>query len=168
MTPDAAPLLGPVPGVARLLDGGRTVAQWVRRRGRIGRTVAEWITAGETELDVQSYRPSRFGPHYGDPAVSRPSSPARRTSTTTCCGIRSTATSGAGPGGESPLHSRLQDLGCVFGVKNAWERADYFDPGSRGAAPGPISARSAGRSHPYFARWRRSTRLFAAPSGSST
>jgi sarcosine dehydrogenase len=27
------------------------------------------------------------------------------------------------------LHGRLQDLGAVFGVKNGWERADYFRPG---------------------------------------
>ena len=30
---------------------------------------------------------------------------------------------------KSPFYERLQDLGAVFGHKNGWERANYFDPG---------------------------------------
>jgi len=29
----------------------------------------------------------------------------------------------------SALHGRQQELGCVFGVKNGWERAELFEPG---------------------------------------
>ncbi len=41
-------------------------------------------------------------------------------------------TSTAGRGRRlSPLHGRLEELGAVFGTKNGWERADYFQPGQR-------------------------------------
>ena len=36
MTPDGNPLLGPMPGVPRLLAGGRAVAERLRRRRRHG------------------------------------------------------------------------------------------------------------------------------------
>ena len=63
MTPDAAPLLGPVPGVRGVLDGGRPVVERVRRRWRDRPDDGRVDHGGEPELDVQSYRASRFGPH---------------------------------------------------------------------------------------------------------
>ena len=69
MTPDANPLLGPLPGVRGFLGRRGPVAQRLRRRGRVGRAMAGWITAGDPGLDIGPYRASRFGGPYRDPGV---------------------------------------------------------------------------------------------------
>ena len=68
----------------------------------------------------------------------------------------------------SPLHERLEDLGAVFGTKNGWERADFFEPGRRAAGPVPTSARSDSRSPPGSSGSGWSTRPSASVSASST
>ena len=113
--------------------------------------MAEWITGGEPELDVQSYRASRFSRHYGDPGVSAAEWRARRTGTTTCFGIRSTRTSGAGRGGSARC-TRGCRTGCVFGVKNAWERADWFEPGKPWRRAGPDQRAFGWTKPPWFPR----------------
>jgi 4-methylaminobutanoate oxidase (formaldehyde-forming) len=151
MTPDAAPLLGPVPGVRGFWVAAGLSLNGFGGAGGIGRTIAEWITAGETELDVQSYRPSRFGPHYGDPQYA--AELARETyKYYYLLRYPFDADEWGRPRRESPLHSRLQDLGCVFGVKNAWERADYFDPGRPWRRAGPDQRAFGWAKPPYFAR----------------
>jgi 4-methylaminobutanoate oxidase (formaldehyde-forming) len=86
------------------------------------------VTEGHAEVDVQPYRPWRFGGSYRD-------------SDFAAAGAREVYkyyyrlrypydVSEAGrPKRLSPLHERLQQLGAVFGTKNGWERADYFVPG---------------------------------------
>ncbi len=91
--------------------------------------------------------------------ATRSSPPSRRgrpIGTTTCCDTRSIRTSGAGRSGSRPCYSRLQDLGCVFGVKNGWERPDYFRPGG--------AWRRAGAEQRAFG-WATATVVRAAPRG---
>ena len=100
MTPDATPLLGPMPGVRGFCMAAGLSLNGFGGAGGIGRTMAEWITTGETELDVLSYRASRFGPSTAirhGPQSSR----GRRTATTTCCGTRSITTSWGGRDGRA-------------------------------------------------------------------
>ncbi|MFQ5420547.1 MAG: glycine cleavage T C-terminal barrel domain-containing protein, partial [Anaerolineae bacterium] len=50
----------------------------------------------------------------------------------------------------SPLYPRLQELGAVFGEKNGWERANYFEPGKSWRQAG-ADQRGWGWGHPpYF------------------
>jgi glycine cleavage system aminomethyltransferase T/glycine/D-amino acid oxidase-like deaminating enzyme len=130
MTPDANPLLGPMPGTPGFWVAAGLSLNGFGGAGGIGRALAEWIIDGEPELDVTSYRAWRFGPAYLNPWFA-----------TACAreayryyyrlrypldadewgrGLRS-----------SPLQVRLQELGAVFGTKNGWERADHFQPGER-------------------------------------
>src|SRR2546425_5584682 len=67
MTPDANPLLGPVPGIKGLYLAAGLSLNGFGGAGGIGRALAEWITGGETELDLHPYRCGRFGPVHGDP-----------------------------------------------------------------------------------------------------
>jgi glycine cleavage system T protein len=94
----------------------------------MGKTAAELITAGESELDVQGYRPWRFGAPYRDPDFAIA---AAREVYKYYYRLRYPLDSDewGRPQRLSPLHGRLQELGAVFGTKNGWERADYFRPG---------------------------------------
>ena len=56
----------------------------------------------------------------------------------------------------------------VFGTKNGWERADFFEPGKPSRRPAPTSGRSGSRSRPGSSGSGWSTRPSASGSGSST
>src|SRR5207248_2160654 len=70
MTPDAAPLVGPVPDVRGLYMAAGLSLNGFGGAGGIGRAIAEMVTGGETELDLYAYRPWRFGPVHRDPVYS--------------------------------------------------------------------------------------------------
>ena len=128
MTPDANPLLGPVPGVPGFWVAAGLSLNGFGGAGGMGKTIAEWITGGETELDVQAYRPWRFGSAYRDPVFA---AEAARETYRYYYRLRYPldVDEWGRPHRVSALHGRLQDLGAVFGCKNGWERADYFAPG---------------------------------------
>ena len=128
MTPDGNPLLGPMPGVRGFWMAAGLSLNGFGGAGGMGKTAAELITAGETELDVQGYRPWRFGSPYRDTDFA--TATAREVYRYYYRLRYPLDTDEWGrPHRLSPLHGRLQDLGAVFGMKNGWERADYFRPG---------------------------------------
>jgi 4-methylaminobutanoate oxidase (formaldehyde-forming) len=130
MTPDGNPLLGEMPGVPGFWMAAGLSLNGFGGAGGLGKALAELVTAGAAEVDVQPYRPWRFGGPYRDPAFA-------------AAGAREVYkyyyrlrypfdVSEAGrPRRLSGLHGRLQELGAVFGTKNGWERADYFMPGEQ-------------------------------------
>ena len=127
MTPDANPLLGPMPGVRGFFMAAGLSLNGFGGAGGIGKTIAEWVTAGETELDVLAYRAWRFGRVYRDPSY------AAETSRETyryyyLLRFPFDQDELGRPKRESPLMSRLQEHGAVFGVKNGWERVEYLAP----------------------------------------
>jgi glycine cleavage system aminomethyltransferase T/glycine/D-amino acid oxidase-like deaminating enzyme len=128
MTPDGNPLLGPVPGVRGFWLAAGLSLNGFGGAGGMGKTAAELITAGESELDVQGYRPWRFGAPYRDPDFA---TAAAREVYKYYYRLRYPLDTDewGRPQRLSPLHGRLQELGAVFGTKNGWERADYFRPG---------------------------------------
>ena len=135
MTPDGNPLLGPVPGVRGFWLAAGLSLNGFGGAGGLGKALAELVTEGHAEVDVQPYRPWRFGGPYHD-------------SDFAAAGAREVYkyyyrlrypydVSEAGrPKRLSPLHERLAELGAVFGTKNGWERADYFVPGERSRRAG--------------------------------
>ncbi|MDP9260519.1 MAG: FAD-dependent oxidoreductase [Actinomycetota bacterium] len=128
MTPDGNPLLGPMPGVRGFWLAAGLSLNGFGGAGGLGKALAELVTEGHAEVDVQPYRPWRFGGPYRDSEFA-------------AAGAREVYkyyyrlrypydVSEAGrPKRLSPLHERLEALGAVFGTKNGWERADYFVPG---------------------------------------
>ncbi|MGN6799540.1 MAG: NAD(P)/FAD-dependent oxidoreductase, partial [Gaiellaceae bacterium] len=66
MTPDGNPLLGPVPGVRGLWAAAGMSLNGFGGAGGLGKALAELVTEGEAEVDVQPYRPWRFGGPYRD------------------------------------------------------------------------------------------------------
>ena len=133
MTPDGNPLLGPMPGVRGFWLAAGLSLNGFGGAGGLGKALAELVTEGHAEVDVQPYRPWRFGGPYRDSEFA-------------AAGAREVYkyyyrlrypydVSEAGrPKRLSPLHERLEEFGAVFGTKNGWERADYFWPGRAVAA----------------------------------
>jgi glycine/D-amino acid oxidase-like deaminating enzyme/glycine cleavage system aminomethyltransferase T len=128
MTPDGNPLLGPTPGVRGLWTAAGLSLNGFGGAGGLGKALAELVTEGEAEVDVQPYRPWRFGGPYRDADFA--AATAREVYTYYYRLRYPLDVSLAGrPKRLSPLHGRLESLGAVFGAKNGWERAEYFRPG---------------------------------------
>jgi 4-methylaminobutanoate oxidase (formaldehyde-forming) len=149
MTPDGSPLVGPMPGVRGFWVAAGLSLNGFGGAGGIGKSLAEWMTAGETEIDVDSYRPWRFGRVYRDSAFADETA---REAYKYYYRLRypfDTAEAGRGRR-LSPLHVRLEELGAVFGVKNGWERADYFHPGHVWRRAGEDQRQFGWTKPPYF------------------
>jgi len=128
MTPDAAPLVGPMPRVRGLYMAAGLSLNGFGGAGGIGRAIAEMLTGGESELDLFAYRPWRFGPVHRDPVYA--AELGRETYKYYYFQRYPFDSDEWGrPKRLSALHTRVQDLGAVFGTKHGWERPDYFEPG---------------------------------------
>jgi glycine cleavage system aminomethyltransferase T/glycine/D-amino acid oxidase-like deaminating enzyme len=149
MTPDANPLVGPVPGVGGLFLAAGLSLNGFGGAGGIGRSLAELITTGSSELDLYPYRPWRFGPVHRD---HRYASELAREAYKYYYYLRYPLDSDewGRPRRTSALHERMQDLGAVFGTKHGWERADYFEPGRPWRRAGADQRRFGWKRPPYF------------------
>jgi 4-methylaminobutanoate oxidase (formaldehyde-forming) len=135
MTPDGNPLLGPMPGVEGFWMAAGLSLNGFGGAGGLGKALAELVTEGAAEVDVQPYRPWRFGGPYRDSSFA-------------AAGAREVYkyyyrlrypydVSEAGrPKRLSPLYARTEALGAVFGTKNGWERPDWFRPGQEARRAG--------------------------------
>ena len=127
MTPDSNPLVGPMPGVPGLYIAAGLSLNGFGGAGGIGRALAQLITGGAAELDLYSYRPWRFGPVHRD---ARYAAELARESYRYYYLLRYPfdADEWGRPKRTSALHTRMQDLGAVFGAKHGWERPEHFEP----------------------------------------
>ncbi len=128
MTPDANPLIGPMPGVRGFWVAAGLSLNGFGGGGGIGRTVAAWITTGDPGVDIAPYRAWRFADTYRDPEFA--AALARETySDYYRLRFPYDAEVAGRPRRLSALHSRLEAAGAVFGTKAGWERADLHRPG---------------------------------------
>ncbi|MDX6571122.1 MAG: hypothetical protein QOC86_278 [Gaiellales bacterium] len=128
MTPDGNPLVGELPGLRGFYVAAGLSLNGFGGAGGIGKAIAELVTSGETELDLQAYRPWRFGSAQRDPVYAAETA---REAYRYYYRLRYPLDSDVlgRPKRTSALHERMQDAGAVFAVKNGWERADYLEPG---------------------------------------
>jgi 4-methylaminobutanoate oxidase (formaldehyde-forming) len=159
MTPDGNPLVGPMPGVPGFWTAAGLSLNGFGGAGGLGKTIAEWITEGETELDVTGYRAWRFGAPYRDPRYAQETA---REVYRYYYRLRYPfdADEWGRPKRLSPLHGRLQDRGAVFGTKNGWERADFFEPGTPGRRAGADQRAFGFAQPPWFERLRAEHEAF--------
>ncbi|HET9780665.1 MAG TPA: FAD-dependent oxidoreductase [Candidatus Dormibacteraeota bacterium] len=159
MTPDAGPLVGGVPGVHGLYMAAGLSLNGFGGAGGIGRAIAELVTSGDTELDLYAYRPWRFGPVHRD---ARYVSELARETYKYYYLLRYPFDSDewGRPKRTSALHSRMQDLGAVFGVKHGWERPDYFEPGKPWRRAGADQREFGFTRPPYFEQLAAEHRAF--------
>ena len=159
MTPDSNPLVGPVPGVTGLYMAAGLSLNGFGGAGGIGRCLAELITGGDTDLDLYPYRPWRFGPVHRDFSYAAELS---REAYKYYYYLRYPYDSDewGRPKRTSALHTRMQDLGAVFGVKHGWERPDYFQPGKPWRRAGADQRGFGFTRPPYFDRLAEEHRAF--------
>jgi 4-methylaminobutanoate oxidase (formaldehyde-forming) len=153
MTPDANPLLGPMPGTPGFWLAAGLSLNGFGGAGGIGKAIAEWVTAGETEVDVSAYRAWRFGDTYRDVAFA---AAAARETYRYYYRLRYPldADEWGRPQRTSPLYGRLQEQGAVLGSKNGWERADYLMPGQPWRRAGADQRSFGWTAPPYLDRLR--------------
>jgi 4-methylaminobutanoate oxidase (formaldehyde-forming) len=127
MTPDGNPLLGEMPSVRGFWCAAGLSLNGFGGAGGLGKALAELVTSGETEVDVQPYRPWRFGGPYRDVAFA---AAGGREVYKYYYRLRYPLdVSEAGrPKRLSPLQERSEALGAVFGTKNGWERVEWYEP----------------------------------------
>jgi sarcosine dehydrogenase len=127
MTPDANPLLGPLPGVRGFWVAAGLSLNGFGGGGGIGQAMAGWITAGDPGVDIGPYRAWRFADPYRDPTFA---AGLAREAYSDYYRLRFPydADLAGRPRRLSPLHGRLQEAGAVFGTKAGWERADLHEP----------------------------------------
>ncbi len=151
MTPDANPLLGPLPGVRGFWVAAGLSLNGFGGGGGIGRAMAGWITAGDPGVDIGPYRAWRFGDTYRDPGFA--AGLARETySDYYRLRYPFDADLAGRPRRLSALHGRLQEAGAVFGTKAGWERADYHEPGRPWRRAGRDQAGYGWTRPPWFER----------------
>ena len=149
MTPDANPLLGPVPGVRGLFMAAGLSLNGFGGAGGIGKSLTELITDGETELDLYAYRPWRFGPVHRDHRyVAELAKEAYRYYY--FLRYPYDADEYGRPRRTSALHHHMQDLGAVFGAKHGWERPEHFEPGRPWRRAGADQRRFGWTRPPWF------------------
>lgn len=151
MTPDANPLLGPLPGVYGMWTAAGLSLNGFGGGGGIGRAMAGWITAGDPGLDIGPYRAWRFSDTYRDPMFA---AGLGRETYSDYYRLRYPfdADVAGRPRRLSPLHGRLQDLGAVFGTRAGWERADHIEPGRPWRRAGRDQATWGWAEPPWFGR----------------
>ncbi len=164
MTPDANPLLGPMPGVPGFWMAAGLSLNGFGGAGGIGKAMAEWITSGETEVDVSAYRAWRFGDTYRDVGFA---SAAARETYRYYYRLRYPldADEWGRPQRTSALYGRLQEQGAVFGSKNGWERADYLEPGRAWRRAGADQRAFGWTAPPYLDRLRTEHTAFRERAG---
>jgi glycine cleavage system aminomethyltransferase T/glycine/D-amino acid oxidase-like deaminating enzyme len=153
MTPDANPLLGPMPGTPGFWVAAGLSLNGFGGAGGLGRALAEWMTEGRAQEDVTAYRAWRFGEAYRDPWFA--TACARETYRYY---YRLRYPFDADEWGRglrpSPLNSRTQELGAAFGTKNGWERPDHFEPGRPWRRSGADQRAFGFTTPPWFERVR--------------
>jgi 4-methylaminobutanoate oxidase (formaldehyde-forming) len=159
MTPDANPLVGPVPGARGLFIAAGLSLNGFGGAGGIGRSLAELITSGQTELDLYAYRPWRFGAVHRD---HRYAAELAREAYRYYYFLRYPydADESGRPRRTSALHHRMQDLGAVFGAKHGWERPEHFEPETGWRRAGADQRRFGWQRPPWFERQGEEHRAF--------
>jgi len=126
--PDCQPIVGPMPGARGLWMACGMSLNGFGAAGGVGKLLANWIAGEEPDLDIYSFKATRFGNYYSSPYYA-----AERTRESVKYYYRlkfpNDENEWARPHRTSPLHFRLQELGAVFGEKYGWERVNFIDPG---------------------------------------
>jgi 4-methylaminobutanoate oxidase (formaldehyde-forming) len=154
ITPDGRYCLGPLPGVRGFYVAAGMSLNGIAGAGGLGQIMAEWLVEGSPALDVSEMNVRRFGPHYADP---RYAAERAREVYKYYYHLRYPADENEWGRRQrvSALYERLRDLGAVFGEKNGWERANYFEPGRPGRQAGAEQQRWGWNQPPYFEQVRQ-------------
>lgn len=127
-TPDNNFILGEAPELRHLFVAAGFNSVGIASAGGAGKYLAEWMIEGQPTMDLWSVDIRRFGPWANNRAF-------LRERVTEVLGLHYQMawpnrefTTGRGLR-HSPLHEKLRSQGACFGVKNGWERPNWFARG---------------------------------------
>lgn len=153
-SPDCQPIVGPVPEARGIWTCAGVSLNGFGGAGGLGKLLAEWIIEGEPGRDIYGFRATRFGDYYAHPAYT-----VERTRECVKYYYRlrfpNDEYEWARPYRMSAVHTRLQDLGAVFGEKFGWERVLYLQPGKPWRMAGEDQRKWGWGKPPYFERLRQ-------------
>ena len=121
--PDALPLVGPAAGASNFYHA-TGVQIGITHSAAIGKAMAEWITAGESEWDLSTWDPRRFG-EWATPDYAHARAAQHYDLQYAIPYPHRILTSGR-PVQRTPLYDRLVADGAVMGQIAGWERAFWF------------------------------------------
>ena len=121
--PDGLPLIGPMPGVRDAFECC-VFTFGIVQAGGAGKLLAEIIIEGESETDSWAVDPRRFTDHV-DEAYTLAKA-IETYSHEYAMHFPQIQWPAGRPAKMSPLYSRLEEKGAVFGSYGGWERADWF------------------------------------------
>ena len=149
--PDCQPIVGPMPGARGLWMACGMSLNGFGAAGGVGRLLSNWIAGEEPDLDIYSFKATRFGDYFSSPYYA-----AERTRESVKYYYRlkfpNDENEWARPHRTSPLHFRLQEMGAVFGEKYGWERVNYIDLGKPNRRMGADQREWGWKRPPYFER----------------
>ena len=153
MTPDANPLVGPMPGLTGFWVAAGLSLNGFGGAGGLGQALAGWITAGDPGVDIVPVSRLAVRRH-----VSRSPWSAALARETYADYYRLRFPYDADVAGRprrlSAVHGRLQEAGAVFGTQGGLGAAPTTSsPADRGAGPAGISAPTAGAGHRGSSGW---------------
>lgn len=126
-TPDNQFLLGEAPELAGYFVGAGFNSVGIASAGGAGRALAEWIVSGEPQDDLVGVDVRRFAPFHADNRWLR-SRVAEVLGLHYAVPWPNRELESARPQRTSPLHTRLEAKGALFGARMGWERANVFGP----------------------------------------
>ncbi len=128
ITPDGHYCLGPLPGVPGFFMAAGMSLNGIAGAGGVGKILAAWIVDGEPPWDMHQLDVRRFSPHIAEPHF-RTERTREMYKNYYFLRFPLDEYEWGRPFRKSPLYGRLQQDGAVFGEKNGWERANYFNRG---------------------------------------
>lgn len=124
-TPDGSPLVGPAWDVPNVwLNEGHSFG--VTAAGGSGWQLAEWIVEGEPSVDMMATDPRRFGAYAGKRYTVAKNEEAYREVFT--IHYPDEERHDGRPAKTSPIYSKLDQMGAVWGQRYGWERATWYAP----------------------------------------
>ena len=149
ITPDGQYCLGPLPGLRGFYVAAGMSLNGIAGAGGVGKIMAEWIIEGYPSIDVHEMNVRRFGSHYAD--LHYTAERAREVyKHYYYLHYPNDESEWGRPKRLSALYPRLQESGAVFGEKNGWERANYFEPDKTWRSAGAEQRQWGWGRSPYF------------------
>ena len=149
-TPDSGYLMGPAPGLRNYWHcNGASIG--ITQGPGAGKYLAQWMVHGQTEINVRSMDPRRFGDHTGPRSAFAMAKATDEYHEMYQVRLPGEYRAAGRPQKASPIYGRLDRLGAQWQEVYGWERPQYF---SADGAPESHSFRRSNAFHPVGAEVR--------------
>ncbi|WP_420622771.1 FAD-dependent oxidoreductase [Candidatus Poriferisodalis sp.] len=126
-TPDSGYLMGPAPGVRNYWHcNGASIG--ITQGPGAGKYLAQWMVHGQTEINVRSMDPRRFGDHTGPKSLFALEKAIDEYHEMYQVRLPGEQRAAGRPVKSTPLWERFDALGAQWQEIYGWERPQYFSP----------------------------------------